>query len=260
MDEWRGYAVRDERVIVGGRTYALLVPADSERLLTDPRVLARFERDEYMPYWASLWPGALLLADVVAQWERPPPRADAPTADALAADAPTAAASGAAAATADALAAGVPTVLELGCGVGLAGLVALERGYRVTVSDYDEDALAFAQENARRNGLPAPAARHVDWRQTYADLCVDRILAADVLYEARNLAPVAEFIRRHLRPAGFALLSDANRSTAEPFAQVAAGRGLCVTETPAERPADPATPGASGSTPIRGRIYHVRRR
>jgi len=223
MEQWRGYPVRCEEVPVGGRTYALLVPADSEALLSDPRVEARFARDEYLPYWALLWPGALLLADMVAEWDRPPPGSEP------------------------------PTVLELGCGVGLVGLVALDRGCRVVLSDYDEDALAFAQENARRNGLPVPATRHVDWRQTYPDLCVDRILAADVLYEARNLAPVAEFIRRHLRSDGFALLSDANRSTADPFAQVAAERGLSVTVTPVERPA------AAGGTPIRSRVYHVRR-
>jgi predicted nicotinamide N-methyase len=224
MEQWHGRAARVERVTAGARTYELLVPADCEALLTDPQVEARFARDEYMPYWATLWPGALLLADVVAAWDRPP-----------AGNEP-------------------PTVLELGCGLGLVGLVALDRGWCVIMSDYDEEALAFAAENARRNALPVPVTRYIDWRQAYPDLGVDRIVAGDVLYEARNLEPVAEFIRRHLRPDGFALVSDANRSTADPFARVAGEHGLSVTVTPAQRLAAP------GGVPISGRIYHVRRR
>jgi SAM-dependent methyltransferase len=230
MESWRGYAVHIERVTAGERTYELLVPAKPENLLDEPRVEARFAEDEYMPYWAALWPGALLLADVVGRWPRPPTDQEP------------------------------PTVLELGCGLGLVGIVAAERGYRVTVADYDEDALAFAIENAWRNGLPLPDARYVDWRQSYPLLHVDRILAADVLYEARNLQPVAEFIRRHLRPGGFALVSDANRSTANPFEQIARQHGLAVTVTPMEKTEAAGRPEPSGgakAVPIRGRIYHL---
>lgn len=132
MDCWHGYPVRYETVRVGGRAFELLLPANADALLDDPGVRTRFEQDEYMPYWATLWPGALLLADVVAAW-------------AVVGD-PSA----------------VPHVLELGCGVGLVGLVAASRGYRVTLSDYDEDALAFAAENARRNQIPIEALRLID--------------------------------------------------------------------------------------------------
>ena len=82
------------------------------------------------------------------------------------------------------------TALELGCGLGLVGLVAAGLGWRVVVSDYDEDALAFALENARRAGVVVET-RVVDWRRSYPELRVGRILGADVLYEARNLEPVA---------------------------------------------------------------------
>jgi 2-polyprenyl-3-methyl-5-hydroxy-6-metoxy-1,4-benzoquinol methylase len=168
-----------------------------------------------------LWPAALVLAEVVAGW---------PVADV----------------------ADPPSVLELGCGLGLVGLVAASRGYRVTISDYDEDALAFAQANAAINHLPPPAARIIDWRQTYADLRPDRILAADVLYEARNLQPIAEFVRRHLQADGFALVSDANRSTADAFERTARTSGLAVTVAPAE-----GLPDEQG-IPIHARIYHLR--
>ncbi|MBP7745106.1 MAG: methyltransferase [Phycisphaerae bacterium] len=197
MDELRGYPLRRESIVVGGRIYELIMPADSNTLLDDARVAARFARDEYMPYWATLWPAARVLADVVATWE-PVDSADA------------------------------PQVLELGGGIGLVGLVAAARGYRVTISDYDEDALAFAAANAQRNELPPPATRYVDWRETYADLRPERILAADVLYEKRHLEPIARFVRQHLSPTGFALISDAHRSTADDFCDVARACELTV--------------------------------
>ncbi len=227
MQRWHGYAVHVERVTVGARTYELLVPDTPENLLDDPRVEARFTQDEYLPYWATLWPGALLLAEVVGQWPQPP-----------AGQQP-------------------PTVLELGCGLGLVGIVAAGRGCCVTVSDYDDDALAFAVENARRIGVALAGARYIDWRQDYADLRADRILAGDVLYEARNLEPVAKFIRRHLQPGGFALAGDANRSTADPFEQIAEQHGLAVTVTAVVRPRTGAGSAAPGDAPICGRIYHL---
>jgi hypothetical protein len=57
--------------VVGGRRFALVRPGDPDRLLDDPRVLAWNHRDDYMPYWAYLWPGAFLLAEAVAKahWE-----------------------------------------------------------------------------------------------------------------------------------------------------------------------------------------------
>jgi predicted nicotinamide N-methyase len=222
MEHLRGYPIRVERACVAGRAYELLVPASGESLLDDPRVAARFERDEFMPYWAWLWSASRLLAAEVAKWG-PPAAHDDP-----------------------------PTLLELGCGLGLVGLVAAGLGYRVIMSDYDEDALAFAAENARRNGVAGSTTRLIDWRETYDDLRVERIVAADVLYESRNLRPVAGFVQRHLAAGGFALLSDPNRSTADSFERVARQSGLSVcVERVALEP-------EGGALPVTGRVYHLR--
>ena len=50
-----------------GRSVRLIRPADPDRLLEDPGVLAWNARDDYMPYWAYLWPGAFLLAEAVGR-------------------------------------------------------------------------------------------------------------------------------------------------------------------------------------------------
>jgi len=216
---FRGFPTTVRTVRVAGRTLSLLGPRDYEQLLDDPRVVARFAADEYLPYWAEYWPAAVLLADAVAVWG---PAGAEP-----------------------------PTVLELGCGLGLVGLVAHALGYDVTITDYDEDALAFVRENARRNGLPPPRVRLVDWRRRYPELRPNRIAAAEVLYEARSLVPLAEFIRAHLDPSGFAVICDANRPTADPFPEIARAAGLRVSASAKER-SDP-----DGGRTIRGRIFHV---
>lgn len=222
MEQLRGYSVRVERIPIAGRTYELLMPADSDGLLDDPRVAARFDQDEYLPYWAAIWPAALLLGNAVAGWGAPPAGTEP------------------------------PRVLELGGGLGLVGLVAASLGYRVTISDYDEDALAFAEANAGRNGVGGLDFRRIDWRREYEGLRPDRILAADVLYESRNLEPIARFVARHLNQGGVAWIADANRSTADPFEHVARGCGLGVTVMPVE-----AAEGAGGGVPA-GRIFVCR--
>ncbi len=55
----------------GGHGIRLVRPADPDRLLDDPGVLDWNRRDDYMPYWAYLWPGAYLLAEAVAREEWP---------------------------------------------------------------------------------------------------------------------------------------------------------------------------------------------
>jgi SAM-dependent methyltransferase len=219
MNSFRGYAVKTRRVHVGDREYELLGPRDFDALLEEARVQQRFDQDEYLPYWAEFWPTCLVLADAVAAWG-PAPHDP-------------------------------PHVLEIGCGLGLVSLVAAGLGYRVTASDYDEDALAFVAENAKRNGLPCPELRYLDWREHYADLRPQRLVGAEVLYETRSLRPVAEFISGHLAAGGFALLSDANRSTADAFETIARHCGLRVETTPAQRP------GREPGPIIRGRLFRL---
>jgi methylase of polypeptide subunit release factors len=55
-------------------------------------------------------------------------------------------------------------VLELGCGLGLVGVVAALQGARVLCTDYEADALAFARHNARHNHCKQVRFRQVDWR------------------------------------------------------------------------------------------------
>src|SRR5262245_34124678 len=157
-----------ERVLVDGRPFLLRRPDRSDHLLDDPGVRAAFLADEYMPYWADLWPAARMLARAVLREPWPP---------------------------------GL-TALEVGCGLGLPGVAALVRGLRVVFSDYDPTALRFAATNARLNGFRDFETRWLDWRSPPEDLRAPVILGADLVYEMRSVEPLVALIRRVLAPGG----------------------------------------------------------
>jgi predicted nicotinamide N-methyase len=142
-----------ETIRIGEVTLALVRPQEPEALLDEDA----FADDEFMPYWAELWPAGLALARAL-----PVDLADV-------------------------------RVVELGCGLGVPSLVAAARGARVTAVDWAADAIALLRENAARNNLTLEAV-HGDWR-TF-DGRFDLALAADVLYEPRNVEPLTALLSR----------------------------------------------------------------
>src|SRR4029077_8521694 len=210
--------VRDP-VIVEGRTFLIERPDESDRLLDHPYVLAAFAADEYMPYWADLWPAARTPTNAVLR---------APWAPGLHA-------------------------LEVGCGLGLPGIAALARGLRVTFSDYDATALHFAARNARLNGFDNFQLLPFDWRRPPADLCVPVVLGSDLIYELRNVAPLVGLIKQVLQPDGICLLTDQDRVPSSVLRQTLADQGL----TFATQPMRAGEPGGRRVKGTLYRIKHV---
>ena len=166
-----------ESVFVEGRTYLISRPKETDSLLDQPEVHAAFHADEYMPYWADLWPAARMLAKAILR-EPWTPGTEA---------------------------------LEIGCGLGLPGIVALSAGLRITFSDYDPCGLRFAADNARLNGFDDFRTLQLDWRNPPADLRMPVLLASDLIYELRNVEPIVDFIKRVLAPGGLCLITDQDR-------------------------------------------------
>jgi predicted nicotinamide N-methyase len=214
-----------ERVIIDRFQFDIERPADSYALLDDPIVLDAHERDEYMPYWADLWPAARMLAKAVAKedWSKYPK-----TRDKLEA-------------------------LELGCGLGVPGLIALACGLRVTFSDYDLTAVRFAANNARRNKLYDFKSVPLDWRCPPADLKVPVILGADLTYETRNIDPLVKFIRKVLLPGGICLLTDQNRTPAPLLRETLGYAGLKYDQ-------ELVRAGEPGGYRVQGTLYRIRAR
>jgi predicted nicotinamide N-methyase len=207
-----------EPVRVGERTFTIVRPDRSDKLLDHPEVHEAFQRDEYMPYWAELWPAARMLAKSLLREPLPP---------------------GA-------------TALELGCGLGLAGIVALSRGIDVVFSDYDACALVFAADNARLNGFDRFRTLQLDWRDPPPELKVPLVLGSDLIYEARNVAPLLSCLERVLVPGGRCLITDQDRLSSATFQDSLRQLGWPFTMHPVKA-------GEPGGRRLKGTLYRIDR-
>ena len=84
-------------------------------------------------------------------------------------------------------------VVELGCGLGVPSLVAAAKGARRDRDRLAPDAIELLRQNAARNGLDVRAEVR-DWREPWKER-FDLAVAADVLYEQRNVEPVLARLR-----------------------------------------------------------------
>jgi len=166
-----------DRVELGGTTLELERPVNAEALIDE----ARFGEDEFLPYWGELWPSGIALARHVADLDLAGLR-----------------------------------VLELGCGLGLPSLAAARGGADVVATDWADDALDLLAGNALRNDLVL-GTMHLEWSRPEPLLALepfDLVLAADVLYEARNVTPLVELLDALRGPA---LIADPGRRFAGDF-------------------------------------------
>jgi predicted nicotinamide N-methyase len=171
----------EETVMLGEHELSILRPRDGEELLDEEQFAAR---DEYLPYWVELWPSGLALARAIHGRALRGAR-----------------------------------VLELGCGLALPSIAAAIAGGRVLTTDWSAEAVALATENARRNGaeLDADVVSWYEPEELVARGPWDIVLAADVLYEARNVPVLEELLPRLAGDRGEVWLADPGRPAAEEF-------------------------------------------
>jgi predicted nicotinamide N-methyase len=176
--------VVEEVVPLYGRDLRILRPRDSEALLDEHA----FEHEEFLPYWAELWPSSLALARAIGGRALHGAR-----------------------------------TLELGCGLGLPSIAAALAGGRVLATDWSAAAIDMTAVNAERNDAqvetlvcswtePSPLLERAPF---------DLILAADVLYEQRNVDALLELLPRLGRDVW---LADPGRKPAGRFLEHAAER------------------------------------
>jgi len=185
--------MREERIELGGQVLAISRPEDAESLIDE----ARFEQDEFMPYWAELWPSGIALARHVAALDLRGRR-----------------------------------VLELGCGLALPSLAAAVAGAEVLATDWAPEALELVATNAAANRLHVETGL-VDWQDGAPPGLppFEVVLAADVLYEERNAGPLLAVLAALTSPTGTALLADPGRRHAPPFFEKARRDGWSVEHT-----------------------------
>jgi predicted nicotinamide N-methyase len=143
-----------------------------------------FNKDERLPYWAHLWPSSIALAEYILKQKN---RLNG------------------------------KKIIELGCGLGLAGITAAIQGAKVLFTDYEESALEFAQKNYKLNLKKNPEVHLLDWRHEIQYMKYDIILAADVIYEKRFFKPLFKTLEGLLSKGGLALITEPKRTLAKKF-------------------------------------------
>jgi predicted nicotinamide N-methyase len=161
-----------------------------------------------MPYWGLLWPSGLALAEALLAEPSILPGA---------------------------------RVLELGCGLGVTAAAALSMGAELIAADCFAEALLFARYNTLANAEREPRTLLVDWRDAAGRAaCLAAgpfalVVAADVLYEREDVAPVLELVPQLMMPGGAFWLAEPGRRVSRAFVAAAQARGWGERETVYER-------------------------
>lgn len=164
---------------------------------------AEHDPEQNLPYFAEVWPSGIALADLLT--EQPEYVANRRT-------------------------------LEVGCGLGITAVAAARAGAQLTITDYFIESLQLAAANLARAGALDVVAKQLNWREPAS---IDSLLsagpfpiviAADVLYEARDIAPLMSFFDRVLSPGGTLILAEPGRNIAARFLAEAATIGWDVGE------------------------------
>lgn len=166
-----------------GVTFDVMVPESIEPLLD----AAASDPEDNLPYWAEVWPAGIALAGELL---RDPGSVR-----------------------------GIP-VLELGCGAGITAAAAIMAGARLVATDYSPHSLTLTALTCLQAGQTRPELRQVNWRAVDADLLQSNgelwplVLAADVLYEERDISPVLAVLTRIVAPGGAVWLAEPGRRVA----------------------------------------------
>lgn len=186
------YPIKDTTIQIADKHIKLTIVDDPDRFLDK---LSREDCDGclYLPYWTYLWESAIGLACQVSS-----------LGDMISGQ----------------------HILEIGCGYGLTGLVACQEGAEMVFSDFEYDALLFAQHNAQQNGISLADYVQMDWNAPCFQCQFDVILASDVIYEEQNWQPIIDILKNHLKPDGIALISEPNRKKADGFFNIIRENGF----------------------------------
>jgi predicted nicotinamide N-methyase len=152
-------------------------------------------KDERIPYWAELWPAAIGLSRYLVEFD---------------------------------FIKDVKNVTEIGCGLGLPGIITGKLGANVIFTDYLEEALMFTKQNWNLNCLPESSSSEgfpqaqfeiMDWRQPNPEFAADLVLASDVCYEKRFFDYLPNAFKTLCKPGGSIIVSDPSREIAQIFFQ-----------------------------------------
>ncbi|MDX2129573.1 MAG: methyltransferase domain-containing protein [Chloroherpetonaceae bacterium] len=184
----KNYDISESTLVIASEKFHLVSVADSYKLL-DRITPEEFVKDEEMPYWAEIWPSSIHLSEFILKNLHLKNK----------------------------------RLIEIGAGIGLCGVAAAKMGASVLCTDYSNEALKFITLNGLLNQFTNRDTfdtTQLDWRWVQIEEKFDFLIAADVLYERRNVLPIVTALEKLLKPEGTAFIADPRRSMANGFLEL----------------------------------------
>jgi predicted nicotinamide N-methyase len=184
----RQYETDTADLVIRDRRFRFFVPKSLDRFVDQGDVFHDF------PLWVKIWEASIVLADHLAGMPVNPER----------------------------------RFLEIGCGVGVVGIVAAAFGHRITMTEYNSDALDFARANVHTNLSADNAAgieiARLDWNRPRLEGRFDAIVGSEVIYKETDFQAILKLFETCLRPSGGIVLAEGVRKTSLEFFRQVSGR------------------------------------
>jgi 2-polyprenyl-3-methyl-5-hydroxy-6-metoxy-1,4-benzoquinol methylase len=167
----------EKSVKIRGRSFILLAPKSIEAYIDSKDPMQDF------PLWAKSWEASWVLADFLAGMPADPEK----------------------------------RLLEIGCGLGLVGVVAASFGHKVVMTEHNPDAIGFARANAELNHCADMEIIDLDWNSPSLYGRFDSIVGSEVVYHAKDFEPLRRLFELLLKPQGEVILCEGIRRTSLDF-------------------------------------------
>lgn len=173
------YEVEETEFSVQNKTLKLFVPVKIDRFINPDDLFKGF------PLWSKIWEATAVLANRLALIKPDSEK----------------------------------RFLEIGAGMGVAGLFASTLGHQVTITEYNQDALNFAWANAMINGSKNPDIRELDWTAPTLEGQFDYIIGSEVVFKEEDFMCLFLLFQKYLKPGGKIILAEGMRKTSLKFVE-----------------------------------------
>ena len=171
------YETDTKDLTIRGRSFRFFVAKSLESFVDPQDIFHDF------PLWIKIWEASIILADYFAGLKAEPEK----------------------------------KFLEIGCGVGLVGIVASAFGHHVTATEYNPDALNFARANAILNKASNIEIKELNWNKPQLKGSFDTIIGSEIIYKESDYQPISNLFKTYLKDGGEIILAERIRKTSMEF-------------------------------------------